>query len=354
MKKSSSAKPIAFIFIAAFLCVLACQHACERDFSSQSAKVTSSITVATIIPIIGSNAEEVAVTIRGTNFPSSVQVLIGSAICANIEVLTSNIITAFVPTDIAAGLYDLIIVASSGDTAVLPEAFSVIDPAGIRLDSIVPNECLDDVDVNVVITGANFVSPLTATLGETSLAGVTVVDSSTINAVAPAFSSAMEPGLYDLIVTNSDESLATIVGAFKVISADALRIVSVDPMSASNEDDVNLTIHGANFTSPMKVFLGEVALSDPAPIVQGVDRIAATVPAGFTAGIWDVTIENSEGETDTIFIAFTITEAGDDDVDDDVDDDADDDTTDDDADDDADDDVDDDVDDDTDDDTDIG
>ncbi len=328
---SESRKSLTGIFAAIVLLLMSTQHACERDYDRSSASGSTSMTIATIMPSSGSNAEEVSVTIRGTNFPAGAQVLIGGAECGSVEVLTNNIITAVVPAEIAAGLYDVIIVSGTGANAVLSEAYTVIDPTDIRVDSISPNSCYDDTDTDVVISGANFVAPVVAALGDTSLTGVSVVDSTTINAAVPALSSSMEPGVYDLIVTNSDESQTTFVGAFEVVSADALRIDSVDPVSATNEDDVNLTIYGANFTSPMAVYLGEVQLTEA--IVQGADRVVATAPAGFTPGVYDVTVENSDGETDTLASAFTVTESADDDTDDDTGDDdtGDDDTADDDS-----------------------
>ncbi|MCZ7587098.1 MAG: IPT/TIG domain-containing protein [Deltaproteobacteria bacterium] len=140
--------------------------------------------------------------------------------------------------------------------------------------------------------------------------------------------------MYDLTVTNPDGSAATLTEAFEVIDAEALRVTGVTPSSAENDEDTDVVIAGANFESPVRVWLGEVELDDP--IVQSDAAVAVTVPAGFVPGVYDVTVENPDAESDTLEVGFEVLEPGsdddaDDDTGDDDDDDADDDTGDDDT-----------------------
>jgi hypothetical protein len=300
---------------------------CSRDFSRQVAGGANSITVDSITPASGPNSAETAITIKGTNFSGKFQVFVGSAECTGVSQISRNILTAVVPSGIEAGIYDVTITSKEGGSAIDPQGFTVVDPTLISITSIMPDKGVNDVQTAVVISGENFVAPLTVTVGETPLVAIDVADTQTVNAVVPA---GIDAGHYDVIVTNPDGTAATLTEGFEVIDASAIRIDSVDPTSGSMLEDVEVTIVGANFVDPVKVYLGATELADPAPVFQSDSRVVATVPAGMTAGLYDMKIENPDSESYTLEDAYTVTEGDDDTTDDDtsVDDDtADDDTS---------------------------
>ncbi|MBZ0270412.1 IPT/TIG domain-containing protein [bacterium] len=315
-----------FAAVAIALCALSLVT-CTRDYARHVAKSTSSLTVASVSPVTGANSQETALTIEGSNFTGSLSVYVGSAACTGVSAVSTKILNATLPAGLPEGVYDVTVVSATAGSGIAEDAFSVVDPTKLAVETITPAEGVNDAATPVTITGRAFVEPLTASLGETALSNVIVIDATSATAAVPA---AMEAGFYDLTLVNPDGTQATLVLAFEVIDAEAIRVTSVEPASGSNLDDQEITITGANFVSPVSVYLGEIELNNPAPVLQSDTRVLAVVPAGFDLGVWDVRVENPDGESDTLGDGYTVT-AGDDDADDDTaDDDMDDDTADDD------------------------
>jgi photosystem II stability/assembly factor-like uncharacterized protein len=72
-------------------------------------------------------------------------------------------------------------------------------PEALVISGVSPNLTQNDLDVSLVITGTGFVDGATARLGATELQEVTWVSSGRLEATLPW---GMEPGMYDLTVTN--------------------------------------------------------------------------------------------------------------------------------------------------------
>jgi hypothetical protein len=81
--------------------------------------------------------------------------------------------------------------------------------------SITPNSGYNDVNVDVVIGGLNFMDPPTVYLGANPLINVTWIDANTINATVPA---GLAPGVYSLTVTNPDLQSDTLPAAYTVLA----------------------------------------------------------------------------------------------------------------------------------------
>ncbi len=81
--------------------------------------------------------------------------------------------------------------------------------------SITPNSGYNDVDVDVVIGGLNFMDPPTVYLGANALINVIWIDANTINATVPA---GLPPGVYALTVTNPDSQSDTLPAAYTVLA----------------------------------------------------------------------------------------------------------------------------------------
>ncbi|MCL4234325.1 MAG: IPT/TIG domain-containing protein [Deltaproteobacteria bacterium] len=315
------------------LVAVAALATCSRDFGRIAAKSAGGLTVDSVEPTEGSNVVDTAITVRGTGFAGSMEIYVGATLCTSVTQVSATVLTASVPAGMTAGIYDVTAVSSTGASGVRADAFTVIDPGAIQLTSITPAEGLDSEDTAVTLIGASFLPGATATIGDTTLSQIEIVDGSTITAVVP---SGLTPDTYDVSVSNSDGSTASLLDGFEVISADAVRIDSVEPSSGENDEDVLVTIIGANFANPVTVFLGGFELDNPEPVFQSTTRVVVTVPAGTTPGVYSMTVVNPDDTSDTREDAYTVLDAGgdddtDDDTDDDVDDDADDDTADDDT-----------------------
>jgi hypothetical protein len=95
-------------------------------------------------------------------------------------------------------------------TAPLPP-----NPAPTLL-SITPNSGFNDVPTPVVITGSGFLDTPVLMLGESWLTSVTVVNSTTIEAVVPA---GLPVGVHTLSLTNGDCQETVLEDAFEVLEA---------------------------------------------------------------------------------------------------------------------------------------
>lgn len=316
------------VWIAA-LAAVAVFATCSRDFGRIASKSSGGITVDSVEPSEGANTTDTAITVRGTGFGGTMEIYVGATLCTGVTQVSATVLTATVPSGMMAGVYDVTAVSSTGASGVRADAFTVVDPGEIQLTSITPTEGLDNEETAVTLLGASFLSGVTATIGDTTLSQITLVNASTITAVVPA---GLTPDTYDVSVSNSDGSTATLTDAFEVISADAVRIDSIEPTSGENDEAVLVTIIGANFVNPVEVYLGALALSSPEPVFQSTSRVVVTIPAGTTPGLYSMTLVNPDDTSYTLEDAYTVLEGStDDDTDDDADDDADDDTADDDT-----------------------
>jgi len=110
-------------------------------------------------------------------------------------------------------------VAGTNPGALRPVWAALVDPIAPTVTAIDPASSANDIDTPVTITGADFASGATGTVapaasrGGTPLTNVTFVDSSTLTATVPW---GMDPGVYDLTVTNPDGGTASLPSAFTV------------------------------------------------------------------------------------------------------------------------------------------
>lgn len=108
------------------------------------------------------------------------------------------------------------------------------------------------------ITGTNFRSGATVTMGGTSALSVSVVNATTITALAPAHAT----GTADVVITNSDTSSVTGTSAFN-FTANAIPTVSgTSPASVlAGSSDTTISITGTGFTEQSKAYFDGIAIN---------------------------------------------------------------------------------------------
>jgi len=302
---------------------------CGRDFTRYPSGSGASVSLTSVEPTSGANDQEINIALRGTNFRGSPRILLGAVDCTSIQIVSDKLLTAVIPADTPANVYDITYLTEALESVVLPDSFTVVDPGDISILSIDPNVGLDNDTTAVTITGANFLDGATVAIGATTLESVTVSSVTTINATVP---SGLTPGTFDVVVTNSSGGSATLVEGFTVLSSAQLQITGINPNHGSTDVDVDVAITGANFDDSMTVLIGYTLADDVERITS--DLLYATVPAGITPGVYTVRVINSDDEYAELTDAYTVDEAADDDTSDDDttdDDTSDDDTTDDDT-----------------------
>jgi hypothetical protein len=144
----------------------------------------TSPTVASVSPATGSTTGGTAVTIAGTNFATGATVTFGSAAATNVVVVSGTSITATTPAG-SAGAVTVTVTNPGALSGSLPMGFTyaVVPPT---VTSISPNNGPIAGGTAVTITGTNFTSGATATIGGTAATNVVVVSATQITATTPA------------------------------------------------------------------------------------------------------------------------------------------------------------------------
>ena len=108
---------------------------------------------------------------------------------------------------------------------------------------------------SITITGTNFVSGATVTVGGNACTSVVVVSATSITCTTPAGSA----GAKDVVVTNSDTGAATSAGGFTYVTPiGVVSITSISPKKGSIKGGTEVTITGAGFSGAATIKVGGV------------------------------------------------------------------------------------------------
>ncbi|HEV7926346.1 MAG TPA: IPT/TIG domain-containing protein [Verrucomicrobiae bacterium] len=236
-------------------------------------------TVTSVSPNTGSTSGGAAVTITGTNFATGATVAFGANAATAVTVVSSTGITATTPAG-SAGAVGVKVTNSDGQSATLASGFTYAAsiPAP-TVSSVSPNTGLASGGTLVTITGTNFVSGATVTLGSTSATAVTVVNSTTITATTPAGAA----GAVGVKVTNSDGQSATLANGFTYTASNPPPTISSSNFAGAEDP---LSENGAwapvmAYSPYGTLFLkNNGALADRlSPLNHAASRTTAAVPA---------------------------------------------------------------------------
>lgn len=165
-----------------------------------------------------------------------------------------------------------------------------------EIDAIAPAEvCEDDVET-FVITGRNFSPVSTVRLDAVAATAVRFISAERLEA---DFAAGLDPGSYDLVVSNADGCVDSAPAAVTVHPTPA--VFFVDPPIAYNGINLQVTIYTTGLdAAPRSVALlgpndEEVILPDARPTPDRPNKLLATVPAGLAVGEWTVKVESRLG-----------------------------------------------------------
>ncbi|HEY1648228.1 MAG TPA: IPT/TIG domain-containing protein, partial [Terracidiphilus sp.] len=162
--------------------------------------------------------------------------------------------------------------------------------------SVTPNSGPATGGTAVTITGIDFAAGATVMFGSAAATNVTVVNSTTITATAPAGSAGAVP----ITVTNPSAQSGSLSNAFTYTAPPT--VTGVSPNSGSNSGGTPVTITGTNFASGETVTFGSAAATNVT--VVNSTTITATTPAG-AVGAVTVTVTNSVGQSGSLASGFT-------------------------------------------------
>ena len=254
-------------------------------------------TVSSVAPTSGPTTGGTAATITGANFVSGATVSFDGSAATGVSVVNSTTIKATTPAH-AAGAVNVTVTNPDGQTGTLASGFTYTVPAP-SVTSIAPSSGPIAGGTAVTITGANFVSGATVSFGGSAATGVSVVNSTTINATTPAHAA----GAVSVTVTNPDAQNGTLANGFTYLGP-APTVSSVAPTSGPSTGGTAVTITGTSFATGATVTVGGSAATGVT--VVNSTTITATTPA-HAAGAVSVTVTNTDGQSGTLPSAFTYT-----------------------------------------------
>jgi hypothetical protein len=157
-------------------------------------------TVLGISPASGPTSGGTPVTISGANFATGATVTIGGVAATNVSVAGSTSLQATTGAR-AAGAAD-VTVTVDGRSSTLASAFTYVTLPPPTITSISPTSGSTAGGTTVTLTGTNFASGATVTIGGVAATGVTVVNATSLRAVTGARAA----GTVDVVVAVGTQS----------------------------------------------------------------------------------------------------------------------------------------------------
>lgn len=158
---------------------------------------------------------------------------------------------------------------------------------------------------SITVSGTNFVSTPSISIGGNLVTGVGFTNSTTLTGTTPAHAE----GGYDVVVTNPDGQTGTKVAGFSYNApgAPAPTVTNVSPSSGAQAGGMAITITGTDFVqTPLPTCtIGGTACTDLAFINS--TTLTAITPASATTGAKNVVVTNPDTQTGTLTNGFTYT-----------------------------------------------
>jgi len=267
-----------------------------------------------ITPATGVNTTTVSITnLAGTNFVSGATVKLnrtGFTDIAGTSVMVisaTNITCTFDLTNKIAGKYNVTVTNLDGQTAMLTNGFNVTAPVPSQIPTftgVTPASGPVSGGTTVTITGTGLTGTITITFGGTAVTSFTVVNSTTITAVTPAFAST---GAVNIVVTTPGGT-ATGTGVYTYTPLPV--ITSFSPVSATRGKTTNLVFYGNYFQTGATAKFTQGTTTVPVTIktVTVPSKITGSVtfPSSASAGKWNIVVTNPDGGEVTRANVFTV------------------------------------------------
>jgi hypothetical protein len=250
-------------------------------------------TVTGVVPNSGPTTGATSVQVTGTNFASGATVSFGGTAATGVTVLNATTLNATTSAH-AAGAVNVVVTNPDGQSATLSGGFTYV--ALPTVTGISPGNGSTAGGTVVTISGTNFATGASVSLGGTSATGVTVVSATSITASTPAHAA----GAVSVVVTNPGGLSGTLPSGFTYVAPPT--VTGVSPGSGSSAGGTVVTISGTNFATGASVSFG--GTSATGVTVVSASSITATTPA-HAAGAVSVVVTNPGGLSGTLSSGFT-------------------------------------------------
>jgi hypothetical protein len=229
-------------------------------------------TLATINPVSGQQGQAInPVTLTGTNLSGATINALSGITVSNVTATAAQVTATFtIASNAPTGPQNVTVATAGGTSNALVFTVNAAPPPAPTLASVSPNSGVQGTNVNVTLTGTNFVAPTTINFGGAgvTVTGTTVMNSTTITATFNLAANAAL-GAQNVSVTANGGTSGN--ATFTVISS-VPTLSSVSPSSGQAGTAVNVTLTGTNFISGQTT----VKSSRPAVKVSNVNVVSST------------------------------------------------------------------------------
>jgi hypothetical protein len=240
--------------------------------TTAAAKQASLPVLISVSPTSGSNQQNIALTLHGTDLVGISQVFLGNLSLGSVTRINDQVVTALIPAGAAAGSYDVRLCNSNQACSTLVAAFILTDAAPV-VSQVSPAQGFSDSVGLVRLVGANFTASTQVSLGTTLLAAPVLIDPMNLQVVIPA---GLTSGSYAIKVCNGT-NCNTVNNAYQVLDPNLIDLsitsddVWTNPISihAGNTIQLGANIHRQGGTGAVQV---------KTAFFQGQTRLGATDP----------------------------------------------------------------------------
>jgi hypothetical protein len=261
------------------------------------------LSLASLAPAVGAADQTTAAVLHGSGFLAGVRVFVGSQPCTvdqRVRHVELHVTVPASPTG-AAATGDVDVANPGGETVSVANAFRwALRP---RVTDVRPRGGAPAGGSHVRVTGQRFGAGTELRIGGRA-ATVTAATATTLDAVVPAQASGAPPTV-DVEATNPDGLSDTVPGAFTYANGPV--VSGLLPQSGTLMGGTQVSILGSGFTTGSRVRFGAAPAVAVFASPMQIDAQAPPLPVPMAPGPVSVTVENPDGQLDTVPGAFTYT-----------------------------------------------
>ena len=268
----------------------------------RAAEAAPAPTVTAVSPASGPLVGGTAITITGTGFVAGATVDLGGVAATGVVVVSATSITATSGAR-APGAVVVTVTNTDGQGGTLSGGFTYLGPPP-TLTSITPATGPTAGATSVALTGTEFGSGTTVTIGGVAASSVVVASSTSLTAATPAGVA----GAANVVVTKADGQSATLVGGYTYTQSAPPTVTSITPTTGTHGGSTPVTITGTGFVAGATVRFGTTLATGV--VVNGATSITAVTPAGTANTLVSLSVTNADSQSGTLASAYRFVDTG--------------------------------------------
>lgn len=250
-------------------------------------------TVTAVSPTAGALAGGTTVTLTGTGFYSGASISIGGVNCSSVNFISATSASCITGAH-AAGVTSIILTNADSQSGTGTNLYTY-QPAP-TVTSVLPTAGALAGGTSITITGTDFVSGASVTVGGVACSSVNVNSATSITCTTGAHSA----GATDIIVTNADTQSGTGSGLYTYQPVPT--VTAIGP-SRIYIDGGRVTVTGTNFVTGAIVTINATACGSSQ--VTSSTTITCTVGSN-AVGTYSVIVTNADNQTGTLTNGLTV------------------------------------------------